>query len=138
MFILVRLLVVFLSTRLLDNKLHCLDTQSHFGVHLYLDGMQVVVQELTEANELTQRIFNAFLERQFTNLNTDTSIRSSLLHGSWELGYNFLRELLIVISNCWCILNATCVFHFKQEDSSKCTVLLRLKINLKNNTNIVI
>mgnify|MGYP004198986609 CR=1 FL=1 len=63
MLFLVCFIFVFLSTCLLHYKLHCLDSQSHSRVHLYLDGVQVVVNELTESNKLTQWIINAFLTR---------------------------------------------------------------------------
>lgn len=112
MLVLVRFLVIFLSPCLLNYELHCLDAQSHLRVHLYLDSVQVVMQKLAEANELTQWIINAFLERQLADLNAHTAIRCSLLHGSGELLHHFLRELLIVVSNRWCILNTARILHF--------------------------
>lgn len=74
MLILILLLLVFLSSRLLDDKLHCFDTQSHFRVHLYLNSVQVIVQKLAEANELTQWIIYSFLERQLADLNAHTTV----------------------------------------------------------------
>jgi len=118
MLFLVCFIFVFLSTCLLHYKLHCLDSQSHSRVHLYLDGVQVVVNELTEANKLTQWIINAFLERKLTNLNTHTTVRRSRLHGSWEFSYDFLWELLVVVCNCWSILDSASILHFKQENTS--------------------
>jgi hypothetical protein len=138
MLVLVRFLVVFLSPCLLNYQLHCLDTQSHFRVHLYLNGMQMVMHKLTEANKLTKWIINAFLERQLADLNTHTAIRCSLLHGTRELLYDFLRELLIVVCNRWCILNTACILHFKKEDSCKCSIFLSGKIDLKNNANVIV
>lgn len=138
MLLLVGLWIFLLSSRLLHDQLHSLHPQSHLGVHLYFDGVQVVVDVLPEPNHLTQRTLKSFLQSLLTNLNTDASIRGLCLHGSGELLCNLWRELLIKVRNAWCIGHATSVLHFEKEDTGECLVLLRAEVDLEDNTHIVV
>ena len=91
-------------------------------------------------SEEGQSVVLCVLEKQgeLANLDTDTTIRRSLLHGTGELRDYFLWELLIVVNNCWGILHTARVLHFEQEYAGKCFVLFGIEVNFKNNANIVV
>ena len=138
MLLLVGLRIFLLSSSLLHDQLHSLHPQSHLGVHLYFDGVEVVVNILPESNHLTQWSLKSFLQCLLTNLDTDASIRGLCLHGSGEFLGNLRRELLIKVCNGRCVSHSSRVLHFEKEDTGECLVLLGAKIDLVDNTHIVV
>ena len=61
-----------------------------------------------------------------------------MLHGTWELVQDLLRECLVMILNGRGIRHTTSVLHFQKEDTGQGLVLLRGEIHLKDNANIIV
>jgi len=53
-------------------------------VKLNFDGMQMEMEILPEANQLTKRLINTLLDSIATHGERYTSIGRPLCHGSWE------------------------------------------------------
>ena len=65
---------ILLSPGLLYNELHCINTLSHSGVHLYLDCVQVEVNVLSKTYGLGKKWLNSLFDSILEYLNSHASI----------------------------------------------------------------
>ena len=97
MLLLVDLRGILVPTSLLYDELHGLHSLSHPGVELYLYGVNMEMDVLTETNQLRQRLVHSFLQVGLRHLKGDASIRSSVLHAVGEKSHHILRLVFVVI-----------------------------------------